>query len=152
MEDEGGLGGDGDLASLDGCEALLVALDVAADDGVGAVGDLNGAGALMGVESHVDVAPLLTWYTTAIDVIGHEAVLGGQKVQIAAHQVGTAHVESGMGFAHGNQVLVVFHHLGIAFQIVPVQMVDVVGTLVAVVHTFLVAQHLLAAEHERHTL
>ena len=48
VDDEGGLGRDGDFAGFgfDGGEAFFVALEVAADDGVGAVGDLDGAGAL----------------------------------------------------------------------------------------------------------
>lgn len=77
MEDEGALGGDGDLAALDSGQAVGVALDVAAHDGVGALGDVDGAGALVGVECDIDVAPLFTGHTSAVDVEGHEAVLGG---------------------------------------------------------------------------
>ena len=152
MNYQGALGGDGDFAAFYGGQAGLVALDVTADDGIGALGNLDGAGALVGVKCYIDVIPLLAGHVLAIDMEGHEAIFGGQEVQVAAHHVGTTHVEGGMCLAHGDEVLVVLHHLGIALHVVPIEMVDAVGALVAVVDALLVAQHLLTAEHERHTL
>lgn len=75
VEDEGALGGDGYLAAFDYGQAGLVALDVAADDGVGALGNLDGAGALVGVEGHIDVSPLFAGHVASVDVIGNEAIL-----------------------------------------------------------------------------
>ena len=57
-----------------------------------------------------------------------------------------------MSLTQGNQALIVCHHLRVFLQILPRQLIDAVGRIVTVVHTLLVAQHFLAAEHERHTL
>ena len=132
--------------------ALGLAFGLVADDFVLAIGDVNAACTVQSVERDVDVSPGLARYLATVDVVGHEANLTGQEFQIAAHHVGTAHVEGRMSLAHGNQVLVVLHHLGIAFQVAPVQMIDLVRTVEAVVHALLVAQHFLTTEHEGHTL
>lgn len=104
MDDEGALCGDGDFASLgfEGGDAGLVALDVAADDGVGALGDFDAAGALVGVEGHIDVTPGLARHVAAVDVEGHKAIFSGQEVEVAAYHVSVTHVEGGMSLAHGN--------------------------------------------------
>ena len=84
---------------------------------------------------------------------GHHAVAGGIKeFEMLADQVGTAQTEGGMVLAQGDEVLVVVEHLRIALLVAPVELVDAVGRLKRVVHALLVAQHLLAAEHEGHAL
>ena len=75
-----------------------------------------------------------------------------QKLQVLLHQFGFSHVEGGVSLAQGYQVPVVVEHLRIAFLVGPVELVDRVGRLKRVVHTFLVAQQLLAAQHEGNAL
>ena len=57
-----------------------------------------------------------------------------------------------MVLAQLNQILVVLEHLWIALQVIPVEMIDAVRRLKAVVYTFFVAQQFLATKHEGHTL
>ena len=47
---------------------------------------------------------------------------------------------------------VVVEYLRILFEVLPRYLVDVVGRLIAVVHSLLVAEHLLAGKYEWHTL
>ena len=54
--------------------------------------------------------------------------------------------------AQRNEVLIVLEHLRIALQVSPIQMIDAVGRLEGVMHTLLVTQQFLAAEHEGNTL
>ncbi len=68
------------------------------------------------------------------------------------HQMGISQAEGRMIAAQLDEALVVLIHLRILLQAVPVEVVDGVGRLKRVVHALLVAQHLLAAEHERHAL
>ena len=62
-----------------------------------------------------------------------------QKFQVLTDQVSTAQTESGMVFAKLNEIFVIFEHLRIALQIIPIQMIDAVGRLKTIVHAFLVA-------------
>ena len=50
------------------------------------------------------------------------------------------------------QVAIVFKHLRVPLQVLPVQVVDAVGRLVTVMYALLVAQQFLATQHERHPL
>ena len=83
---------------------------------------------------------------------GHQAVISREEPERASHCLGRAQTEGGMVLAQLDEVLVVFESVGIAQGVVPVQLVDGVGRLKTVVHAFLVAQHLLAREHEGHAL
>ena len=69
-----------------------------------------------------------------------------------AHEVGIAQTEGGMVVAQPDEVLVVGEDLGVGGLAAPVDVVDLIGRLEAVVYTLLVAQHLFAGEHEGHSL
>ena len=51
-----------------------------------------------------------------------------------------------------DEAAVVFEHLWIDLEVVPVETVDAVGRVEGIVYPFLVAQHLFATKHERNTL
>ena len=71
---------------------------------------------------------------------------------MTAHLVGRAEAECRMILAQRDELAVIVHHLRILLKVCPVDAVDAVGRVKAVVHAFLVAQHLLAAQDERHAL
>ena len=94
MEDEGRLGGDGDSTASDSGQSVGVALTVPAHHGVEALGHFYGAGMLVGIERHIDVAPSLERHTVTIDMVSNQAVvLNGQEIEVLAHQDGRTHVE-----------------------------------------------------------
>ena len=73
VEDDGTLGGDVDFAVVhdSGDAAVGLTLGLIADDGVGAVGNLDAVWTLAGVESNIDITPLLTWHILAVDMECH---------------------------------------------------------------------------------
>ena len=71
---------------------------------------------------------------------------------MAAHEVGLTETEGGVMLTELDELLVIAEHLRVFAQVLPAEGVDRVGRVVAVVHALLIAQHLLAAEHERYTL
>ena len=58
----------------------------------------------------------------------------------------------GERLAQADEVLVILKHLRIAQLVLPVKLVDAVGRLIRVVNAFLIAQQLLATEHEGYSL
>lgn len=127
------------------------ACPVGHDDRVVALGYLDGLEIGTAIEDDVDIVPRVA-SGMVLQSEGHEAVLGGEKLQVLAYQVGAAQAEGRMGQAEMDQALVVVEDLGIALEVVPVEVVDLVGRLEGVVHALLGAQHLLAAEQEGHAL
>ena len=75
-----------------------------------------------------------------------------KEAEVAAHTLCITETERGMVLTELDEVAVIVEHLRVLAQVLPPESVDAVGRLEAVVHPFLIAQHLLAAEHERHTL
>ena len=142
MQNEGTLGiGDGGGA-LEGAKALLVEGAIAADDGVGAIGDGDLGGLLAGIENDNDVSPrLVLAFTDSArrngEAEGDGASRGVEEGEVLAHEVGRAETEGGMMLAQGNEVLVILKDLGILGFVGPVKMVDLVGRLEAVVNALL---------------
>ena len=75
-----------------------------------------------------------------------------EELQMTAYHVGISHAEGRVISAKLYQRAIVVEYLRVAVLVCPVDGVDVVWRLIAVVHTFLVAQHLFASIDERHAL
>ena len=151
VHNQGRLGMDCDLSGIDLVGGLLVDLSVLTDDGVGGLGDGYLLCLARGVEDDDDVTPVVT-SCIVLQAEGDNALGGIKEFQVLAHKMGIAQTESGMMLAQGDEVLIVFEHLGVTLQVGPIEVVDAVGRLEGVVDTFLVAQQLFATEHERYAL
>ena len=113
-------------------------MTIADDDGVAAFGDSDLGGLLVGVENDDDVTPLVA-SCLILQTIGHHTLGGIEKLQMLAHQVGTAQTEGGMVLAQGDEVLVILKHLRILGLVAPVEVVDLIRRLERIVNAFLVA-------------
>ena len=71
---------------------------------------------------------------------------------MTAYHGGIGHAEGGMVAAQLHESAVIVEDLWVAVAVCPVDGVDVVGRLEAVVYAFLVAQHFLAGIDEGHAL
>ena len=107
-----------DLTGKDLVGGLLVDLSVLTDDGVGGLGDGDLLGLALGVEDDDDVTPVIT---PCIVLQAESYDTGGclQELQVLAYEVGIAQTEGGMMLAQGDEVLIVFEHLGVTLQVGP---------------------------------
>ena len=110
MDDQGGLGIDDGLGALEGAEALLVDLAVAADDGVGAFGDGDLLIGLAGIEDDDDVAPVVA-ACIVLQAVGDKAFGHVEELEMLAHEIGIAKTEGGVMLAQGDEAFVIVEHL-----------------------------------------
>ena len=151
VNDECRLWVDHHLAAVDFAEAILVDLPVAADNGVLAVGDADFSCLAIGIEDDDNVVPRIA-SSMVLKLETYKAGRRGKELQMVAHKFGFAESEGGMVLTQLDETLVIFEHLRIALQVVPIEMVHRVGRLKRVVHALLVSQHLFTSEHERNAL
>ena len=145
--------------NLVGCESVDAVLvdDIAITyDGVGGLGQFYCALLVIAVENHHHVVPLVAKFIKVLISVNHEAVATWQELERSSSR-GAQILRIGdicnvMILTQGDEVLVVFKHLRVTLQVIPVEVVDAVGRLKGVMHPFLVAQQLLATQHERYTL
>ena len=104
----------------------FVYFTVGAYDGVFAFRYLDCAEFLVGVEDDVDVVPSVA-SGMVLQAESNETVLRREKLKMSADKVGIAHVESWMRLAEMDEAAVVFEHLWIDLEVVPVETVDAVG-------------------------
>ena len=128
MDDQGGLGIDDGLGALEGAEALLVDLAVAADDGVGAFGDGDLLIGLAGIEDDDDVAPVVT-ACIVLQAVGDEAFGHVEELEVLAHEIGIAKTEGGVMLAQGDEAFVIVEHLRVFRLVAPVEVIDLIGRL-----------------------
>ena len=83
---------------------------------------------------------------------GNNLIRTIHELQMLTHKVGRTETECGMVFPKGNKSAVVIEHLRIAFFVHPVELVDAVRRLIAVVYPLLRAQQFLTAKHEGNAL
>ena len=83
MQNQGRLAVDHDLSSLHVAQSGLVGLSVGHDDRVVALGYLDGLEIGTAIEDDVDIVPRIA-SGMVLQSEGHEAVLGGEKLQVLA--------------------------------------------------------------------
>ena len=141
-------GGDGVHADAAGGSAQrgsagLVALDI---DGPGALGQGNAPGCGVGVEDDEDVVGILS--VVAVDEHGDHVAGGGIGLDTAADIGSIVHTQGGVCLTEGDQALVVLDVCSIvrSLQFGPLDVVDEVGGVVAVLAAVAVLLQLLAEE------
>lgn len=126
VKNEGRLGRNGDLGAGNCAKALLVDDAIAAHFGIGALGDGDLYGRLVGIEDDDDVTPVIP-ACIALQTEGNGGLGSLEELQMLPHKIGIAQTEGGMIFAQGDQVLVVVEDLRITRLVAPVELVDRVG-------------------------
>ena len=120
------LGADGYFVAFEVVDALFVDDSFTADDGPCVVGDVDGAGALVGIEHDDDVFPFVV-AGKVFQSEGYEAGLCGQELEVLLYECGVSHAEGWMMASQVDEVAVVVEHLRIALEVLPVELVDAVG-------------------------
>ena len=151
MKNQGGLGANYHLITINIRESLLVNPTVLANDRVPALRYVNRLFLTAAVEDDEDVSPCIA-AGMILQTEGDNTFWHVHELQVAAHENGRAKTEGGMVFPKGDEPTVIIENLRKTFLMAPINLIDTVGRLETVMDALLRTQKFLAAKHERNAL
>ena len=106
--------------------SLLIDGAVLADNSVFPCRNGNGYVLGGGVQYDDDITPVVS-SGIVLQAEGNDTLGGIEEFQMLTYKVGITQTEGGMVLAQGYQVAVILEDLGVAFLVLPVEVVDAVG-------------------------